>query len=172
VTITTVLTLSSQLELHIGYVYGSTEIPPNASNYVPKYIPGARLPHAWITLRDSIDIDRPPAVDLSYVSELSSDEIALRRYTTLDLCAPDSFTFLISSSPWHLWEKRIQQVKFHYAHSGPKIAVYALGADFDLVPGTRGGGLLVRPDQHIQMRLEVGTSVEDILSSLKGHLGR
>jgi hypothetical protein len=141
------------------------------------------LPHAWITFRDSTTfIDQPPAIDVSYVSELFPDEIALRRYTTLDLCAPDSFTFIVASL--EDWATRIQQVKSHYAQSGPNIAVYALGADFDLVPGPRGdawidgallddsGGLLVRPDQHIQMRLEPETSAEEVLSSLEGHLGK
>ena len=177
--------MPSKLELHIGYVYGSSEIPPNASNYVPKYIAGARLPHAWITFRNSTSSspDRPPAVDVSYVSELSSSEIAQRQFTTLDLCAPDSFTFIVASS--ESWQERIQHVKSHYAQSGPRITVYTLGADFDLViPGPRGkawidgaglndgGGLLVRPDQHIQMRLESGTSAEEILASLQGHLGK
>ena len=176
------LTYYSQLELHIGYVYGSSEIPPNASNYVPRYIPGARLPHAWITFPESVIIDRPPPVDVSYVSELSLDEVTQRQFTTLDLCAPDCFTFIVNSL--EIWRERIQQVRTHYAQSGPKIAVYALSTDFDLVPGTRGqawvegagliggGGLLVRPDQHIQMRLEAGTSGEEILASLKSHLGR
>ena len=170
-----------QLELHIGYVYGSSEIPPNASNYVPKYIPGARLPHAWITFGDSTAIDRPPPVDVSYVSELSSEAVAQRRFTTLDLCAPDCFTFIIGSL--ELWAERIQQVKSHYARWGPRIVAYALGTDFDLVSGPRGinwiegaglkddGGLLVRPDQHVQMRLDARTSAEEVLSSLKSHLG-
>ncbi|TVY87798.1 2,4-dichlorophenol 6-monooxygenase, partial [Lachnellula willkommii] len=37
------------LELHIGYVYGSKIYPSNASKYTPQYTPGARLPHVWIT---------------------------------------------------------------------------------------------------------------------------
>lgn len=121
-------------------------------------------------------------MDVSYVSELSSDEISRRQFTTLDLCAPDSFTIIVTSSA--LWTERLQEVRSQYAQSGPKIALYALGADFDVIPGPRGnawidgadlkagGGLLVRPDQHIQMRLEAGTSAEAILSSLKSHLGK
>ncbi|CAK7237887.1 hypothetical protein SEUCBS140593_010181 [Sporothrix eucalyptigena] len=37
------------LELHIGYVYGDKSTPPHASHFTPKCVPGARLPHAWIT---------------------------------------------------------------------------------------------------------------------------
>jgi hypothetical protein len=81
------------------------------------------------------------------------------------------------------WEGRTQQVSSQYAQSGPQTAAFALGADFDLIPGPRGeawiagvrlnegGGLLVRPDQHIQIRLEPATSAEAILSSLESHLG-
>ncbi|KAL4867963.1 hypothetical protein BDV12DRAFT_197680 [Aspergillus spectabilis] len=36
------------LALHIGYIYGSTQIPNNASVFHPVCAPGARLPHAWI----------------------------------------------------------------------------------------------------------------------------
>jgi hypothetical protein len=133
-------------------------------------------------LRDSTVIDRPPAVDVSYVSELSSEEIARRRFTTLDLCAPDSFTFILGSL--ESWDERIRQVRSRYAQSGPKVAVYALGADFELVPGPRadawidgaglrnGGGLLVRPDQHILRQLQSETSAEEVLSSLESHLGK
>ena len=131
---------------------------------------------------DANVIDLPSPVDVSYVSELSSTEMALRRFTTLDLCAPDAFTFIVGSTD--VWAERIQQVNSLCERTGPKIAACAIGTDFDLIPGTRGnawiegtglrdgGGLLVRPDQHIQMRLEATTSAEEILSSLRRHLGR
>ena len=76
-------------------------------------------------------------------------------------------------------------MRAHYArHQGPKTVLHALGTDFKLIPGARseawadgtglrnGGALLVRPDQHILMRLEPRTSAEEILASLKDFLGK
>ncbi|KAI5194262.1 hypothetical protein E4T38_09628 [Aureobasidium subglaciale] len=53
------------LELHIGYVYGSKRVPPHASNYAPKFVPGARLPHVWVEPSDAFRRFLPSPVDLS-----------------------------------------------------------------------------------------------------------
>lgn len=174
-----------QLELHIGYVYGSKEIPANASNYTPKYVVGARLAHVWITITDRTVVHQLPEIDVSYVSEFSSSDISSRRYSTLDLCASNAFTFILGGSPHSAWQERIQQVQSHYKETGCKFNTHRLGVDFDLVSNeehgraweektgiSQGGGLLVRPDQHILMALVSGTSTAEILLALEEHLGR
>ncbi|KAF4873450.1 4-methyl-5-nitrocatechol 5-monooxygenase [Colletotrichum siamense] len=80
------------LELHIGYVYGDNRTPPNASKFSPKFVPGARLPHAWIIPTASSAALDMPSIDLSYVKELSPIDVEHRRYSTLDLIKVDTFT--------------------------------------------------------------------------------
>jgi hypothetical protein len=162
-------------------VYGSTKIPSNASYYTPKYCTGARLPHAWITAVDQHAIHHQPEVDVSYVSEFSASDIVQRRYSTLDLCAVDSFTFIIAKSN-STWRERIEQVESQL--SACKFNTYELGSNFDVVPSPHGekwvndaalrsgGGLLVRPDQHILLPLKSDTSVEEIVGALRAHLGQ
>lgn len=148
-----------QLELHIGYVYGKDEIPPHASKYTPKFEVGARLPHAWIRLPGS----SLPPVDVSYVDEFSADDIELRRYSTLDICDLDKFTLIGDLEV-------------------PGIKTCRIGRDFDVIGQAGqewaknaglndGGGLLLRPDQHILMVLKVDTRVEDVQACLARHLG-
>ena len=151
---------ASQLELHIGYVYGSDEIPPHASKYTPKFRVGARLPHAWIRLRQSSL--RP--VDVSYVDEFSAEDIECRKYSTLDLCDIDKFTLIGKLEV-------------------PNVKTCRLGEDFEVVEGDTGrewikgaglndgGGLLVRPDQHILMVLKAETKAEEVEACLQQYLG-
>ncbi|KAJ9610537.1 hypothetical protein H2200_005314 [Cladophialophora chaetospira] len=147
------------LELHIGYVYGSQEIPPHASKYAPKFQVGARLPHAWIRMKDSI----LQPVDVSYVDEFTKEDIELRRYSTLDLCDFDKFTLIGDLEV-------------------PGVKTCRVGKDFEVIgsagqewlqgAGLRdGGGLLVRPDQHILMVLTKDTQVEDVKQCMRRHLG-
>lgn len=157
-------------------------MPPHASKYVPRYIEGARLPHAWITLPKASSLEPPAPVDLSYVPELTAAEKGLRRFTTLDLCAADAFTLIVGSLDQ--WRARLDKVRASYQRSQVQIAAYSLGIDFNLAQGARGdswlrqsglasgGGLLVRPDQHILKPLTAESSAEDILESLKLHLGQ
>lgn len=152
----------AQLELHIGYVYGSESIPPHASKYTPKFEVGARLPHAWIRPR-RIALQ---AVDVSYVDELSPEQIDARRYSTLDLCELDQFTLIGAD---HL--------------EVPGVRSCRLGTDFELIRGRagedwltgarlkEGGGLLIRPDQHILMVLDKTTTVKDVHEALRQHMG-
>lgn len=171
----------SQLELHIGYVYGSTEFPHNASAYRHKYVPGARLPHAWIKFPGTSSVKHPPAVDVSYVSEFGHDEIQARQYSTLDLCAPDAFTLIVGSLS--VWKARTEQVKSHAWQRGIPLNIRYLGTDFEPTPGAygdawldalqfaHGGGVLVRPDQHILMLLGAETSIAEVGNELERHLG-
>lgn len=175
----------AQLELHIGYVYGSDRIPLNASTYTPKYVAGARLAHAWITVTDLTVVHQLPEIDVSYVSEFSASDLSCRKYSILDLCACNAFTFILGDSKGSVWQERIQQVQSHYGESSCRFNIYLLGVDFDLVLNAehgqawaknagiiQGGGLLVRPDQHILMPLGSGTTAAEILSALEAHLGR
>ena len=132
------------LELHIGYVYGSKAIPPSASDYVPRFEKGARLPHAWI-VRTQV-VEQSP-VDVSYIDEFSAQDIRDRRYSTLDLCPADTFTLITCAS---------EEV---HTSSQPKFQIQMLDRDFQMSFAnddwpkraglTAGGGLLIRPDQHI-----------------------
>lgn len=139
-------------------MYGSRKIPPHASHYQPKFTVGARLPHAWITVKDS----GLQPVDVSYVAELSVEETQRRTYSSLDLCAPDEFTLI--------GDLEVSGVK-----------TVRLGKDFDLdrpdgdwwldqTGLRRGGGLLVRPDQHILMVLTADTTTQDVQKVIKEHL--
>ena len=139
-------------------MYGDSTVPPHASHYTPKFRAGARLPHAWITLESTA----LAPVDVSYVDEFSAEDAARRRYSTLDLCACDRFTLI-----GDLEVRGVNTVR--------------LGKDFELVDedgkqwaenaGLRsGGGLLVRPDQHILMVLGKETNVGDIEMALSAHL--
>lgn len=149
------------LGLHIGYIYGDREIPKNASMYEPSCTPGARLPHAWIKPL-SPGIIKLPAIDSSYVLELSSEEVQAKQFSTLDLCPFDTFTLIVDESSASHWEKRVQYLQ----HSGLlspslKIQMVVEGRDFIVQPGVNGEkwielmGLrkgqvtLIRPDQHI-----------------------
>ncbi|KAE9962425.1 hypothetical protein BLS_000335 [Venturia inaequalis] len=169
------------LELHIGYVYGDESVPPDASAYTPKFIPGARLPHAWIRINNSNFLAQHEPVDISYVKELSPEFVAARRYSVLDLCAVDSFTMLVGSQ--RAWLDKFKALRRALSQRGVKLNMFAADEDFDFttelhrelfasgVELQNGGGLLLRPDQHILTRLSSGTTVGQMESDLLGHLG-
>lgn len=181
------------LNLHIGYVYGDTSIPEHASHFTAQYIPGARLPHAWVRILDpsSTIRRRLPALDVSYVHELSPSEIAARRYSTLDLCEPDAFTFLLPGDVQTNGEdgRRLSEVVTpalqHFSSSSLRIHMRRLQEDFTLDEDDphsaawlersgfkSGGGLLVRPDQHILLSLRAETEATEIIGALECFLGR
>lgn len=175
------------LGLHIGYVYGDTEIPTSASLYTPSYRAGARLPHAWLAARPSgTHMPKLPPIDNSYVEELT--EIALKRkqFSTLDLCSFDAFTLIFSSEFAVHWNELMAELRSQLPKAAAlslKINSAVLGEDFQLVPGARknewvmglqldhGGAVLVRPDQHILNCYGRDTGVGEVLKGLVGHLG-
>lgn len=174
------------LELHIGYVYGSTEIPSNASDYTPKYIPGARLPHTWIQFPERSHIQHPPPVDVSYIAEFSAEDVKARQHSTLDLCAPDAFTLIVdgtNAGNLERWRGLAEQIKAYAWQKGIPINFRYSGVDFQVLPGAQGdawgqgfglvegGGVLVRPDQHILMVLGQDSSVLEVRRGLEAHLG-
>lgn len=156
--------VSTQLLLHIGYIYGDKSIPPHASKYVPRFTVGARLPHTWIRLQSpsrGTESTLAP-VDVSYIDDFSAEDVQLRQYSTLDLCDIDKFTLLGTLDV-------------------PGVKTCRLGRDFEVVgPGakewldssglTQGGGLLVRPDQHILMVLDADTTAGDVQMVMEKYL--
>ena len=148
--------------------------------FTPEYAPGARLPHAWIRpLHHAAVTDRP--IDLSFVSELTASELAARQFSTLDLCALDSFTLITTQESD--WFNRIAYLKRAVSPKIP-LRVLALGIDFEMIQDTdsgrewigksglaSGSAILVRPDQHVLMTFSSQTSPEELVKSLHGYLG-
>lgn len=171
------------LGLHIGYVYGDQKIPDNASIYRPVCIAGARLPHAWIQFRNSTATQiHLPAIDSSYVDELTPERIAQKQFSTLDLCRFDSFTVLVD-------EKHADRIKSIVGKALEQIPsnislpleIVVQGVDFVLEQGyeqkwsaltrlNEGRAVLVRPDQHILAVFEPEIGSGDVMEALKGHL--
>jgi hypothetical protein len=175
------LTLSRQLEIHIGYVYGDKQAPPNASAFTPKFVPGARIPHAWIKPRNNSLSDQVPPLNVSYVKEFTPSEVAVRQYSTLDLCSTDAFTLLVPTS--EPWTQRFEELQTELARFNVKVQLWIDGEDFEFNDANQkalfqkdggfgdGGALLVRPDQHIVGRLGHDATLEELKSLVLGHLG-
>lgn len=169
-----------QLELHIGYVYGSDEPPAHASFYHPKFSAGARLPHVWISFacstRQSAFAVLLEPVDISYVKELSAAQTSQCQWSTLDLRSPESFTLIVGEqeSPENT---RFSVVEKHFDDIKIPLNVWRLGEDFDIMRQSwfaseiYDGGLLIRPDQHIIIRISGLTKSDEIISVLDSHLG-
>ncbi|PYH46446.1 3-propionate hydroxylase [Aspergillus saccharolyticus JOP 1030-1] len=121
------------LGLHIGYIYGKTEIPGCASTYEPECVSGARLPHAWIQPSSSIAGQLGP-IDSSYVKELSAEEVQRKQYSTLDLCVFDAFTILVDEGYADFWRIVLEKARERLPR-GLKVNLVVRGADFDLQPG-------------------------------------
>ncbi|KAB5545740.1 FAD binding domain-containing protein [Coniochaeta sp. 2T2.1] len=168
------------LELHIGYVYGNKKTPPNASDFTPKFVPGARLPHAWIKAWPHSDALEMVPVDVSYVKEFGAQEIAARQFSTLDLSGIDSFTFLVAST--EAWQTRFDKVRALLHQSGVELSIRSADRDFEFMDDKQkalfetgagfpdGGGLVVRPDQHILGRLEEKMTAQDIAAVITRYL--
>ena len=170
------------LELHIGYVYGSSERPANASHFVPKFVTGARLPHAWIHLLDK-DLTRSiNPLDVSYVSELNTEEARERQYSTLDLCERDRFTIIVPhGSRWRQW---VNELEPEGGMKLPPIYIREFNVDFKMADTPNAGfwveamGLsngratVLRPDQHILCFLAEDGSGDALMPSLSSHVCR
>ncbi|CAG8021597.1 unnamed protein product [Penicillium nalgiovense] len=172
------------LELHIGYVYGATEPPAHASHYSPKFVPGARLPHAWISFPNKLSPETEAAkrsslpqkpVDVFYIKELDEDQVRAFQWSTLDLCGPDSWTLVLGQ------EQEIPHITFLQKHCnmiGVRLNIWRLGVDFEIIRQSwfvdelvNGGGVLIRPDQHILARVSDGTNGEHLIMEVNKHLG-
>ncbi|KAJ2900058.1 hypothetical protein MKZ38_002676 [Zalerion maritima] len=169
------------LGIHIGYVYGSEETPAHASHYAPKFASGARLPHAWIKFRraGAGPLGLLP-VDVSYVKELSARQVEGMRFSMLDLCAPDGFTLIVPEK--RVWAERLEEVGHVLGGRGVGIQLRSADEDFEFVDQERrrlfedeafreGGGLLVRPDQHLLGLVGWEDGAGEVLEMVLGHLG-
>lgn len=169
------------LGLHIGYVYGDKTIPNNVSHFEPLCVPGARVPHAWIQI--SPGMVQLPAIDSSYVQELSGEQISEKQFSTLDLCRFDTFTLIVDqehASHYHLTMEMFRSLPEHIAKILPlRLVVYR--TDFTLQSGIENQSwprlmgletqaILIRPDQHIQACLPCNAGPETLLQSLREHL--
>ncbi|KAL1890759.1 hypothetical protein Sste5346_008084 [Sporothrix stenoceras] len=168
------------LELHIGYVYGDKSTPPHASHYTPKFVPGARLPHAWITPLEYDLFDYLEPHDVSYVKEFSLSDIAARRYSTLDLVKPQSFALI--AGPGSGWKEKVEAIQQDLPGVRVLVRLYTVGVDFDFVFPEQerffteaalasSGALLVRPDQHIVAKLSSSTTADVAKTAILSELG-
>lgn len=119
-------------------------------------------------------------MDVSYVTEFTEDDVVSRQYSILDLCALQSFTLLVGNSS--SWNERFKNLEQMAAQAGIKLRMYAADTDFEFVFDNQyqlfgngagfahGGGLLVRPDQHILTRAAADTSAEYLWDELRRHL--
>ena len=149
-------------------------------------MPGARLPHAWISFPGTpsdASVTVPSSlpsepVDVSYVTELSQEQVQACQWSTLDLCAPDTFTLLLGARNVMSVSHVVRLRKYCEAISA-RLNIWRLGTDFDIIKQAwfaeklnQTGGILVRPDQHIMMMMSRESTVEDVISILNGHLGK
>ena len=170
------------LELHIGYVYGSSERPAHASHFVPKFVPGARLPHAWIHLLGDDMNRKVEPLDVSYVSELSTEELRERQYSTLDLCERDGFTII--SPERSRWRQLVDELRREGGTNLPPICIREFNVDFEMAntPNAafwvdamglcNGSATVLRSDQHILCFLSEDGSRKDLMRSLSSHVGQ
>jgi hypothetical protein len=176
------------LNLHIGYVYGDTRIPENASVHKPVCTPGARLPHAWVRIlaRSEVGVDLP-AIDSSYVTELPLDETTHKQYSTLDLVPIDTFILIVDSTTADQWRTSLLEMLSNLhpeIRSTLKVTIVVMGEHFELEPSehsaawvdlmglNRGHATLVRPDQHILTCFDLANAQSsDIRKALGDHLG-
>ncbi len=145
-------------------------------------MPGARLPHAWITLPPSSSLVRLPAIDSSYVTEFTLAEVRDRQFSTLDLCTFDAFTLIVGKTAARRWQAGIEGAAARLPKA-LKINVAVWGEAFELLACRRAeewaeelhlkerGGVLVRPDQHILKTWTDVAPAEDFFATLAEHLG-
>ncbi|KAJ5176622.1 Monooxygenase FAD-binding [Penicillium canariense] len=141
---------------------------------------GARVPHAWISFtgsnRQGASKLRQKPIDVSYVTELTAVQVNRCQWSTLDLCNPNAFTLILGEQESRE-NPRTSKVQTRFQTINIQLNVWRLGIDFDVVDQPwfaseiHRGGLLVRPDQHIIMRISHSTSRDKIISFLDSHIG-
>lgn len=141
-------------------------------------MPGARLPHVWIRIKA---VTALPPVDVCYVKEFSGQDVKSRQYSTLDLCPYDQFTLLVGSRDQ--WVERFQTLEGDMKRYGVRVVLAVAHRDFEFVFEEQehffadegklsvGGGLLIRPDQHVLRLFEPTDPIATIKKSLMEHLG-
>lgn len=114
-------------------------------------------------------------VDVSYVRELDAGQVRACQWSTLDLCGPDSWTLILGKEQQN---PHIALLQKHFTVIGITLNAWRLGVDFEIVRQSRfadelvnGGGILIRPDQHILARVSTETNGEDVIEEVNKHLG-
>ena len=173
----------AQLNLHLGYIYGDDQIPANASDYTPTFLPGAILPHAWI-VPCSNQLCLPKPVDMKYLTDAPPDFSTPRQYSILDLVQLDGLTLVTSSSSE--MDRVADAVHKEVASIGAVLAHRQMGRDFTLseeaglessqawmsASGLKDGhALLIRPDQHILGKFTPDTAKVDLVSTIRHYYG-
>jgi hypothetical protein len=99
----------------------------------------------------------------------------------LDLCDYNSFTLLVGS--FGLGNDKFTALQQRLRGSRINLRIFALGTDFQFANEKHealfseqggfaaGGGLLVRPDQHILTLVSSATSAENLENDVRNHLG-
>ncbi len=123
--------------LQLGYCYASTAVidapalqsaaETNISNYVPSWLPGAHLPHRWVTHQGA-------------------------RKSLLALVPGDRFT-LIAGPDASAWSDAAADASLNVLRFGTDFSDETSGWS-DLTDLPADGALLIRPDGHIAARLE------------------
>lgn len=120
-------------------------------------------------------------MDVSYVKEFGPEEIAARQFSMLDLVDIDSFILIVSSAI--AWQTKVQQIRALLHRSNVQLKVWSVDGDFEIVDVKQrdlfeagagllnGGGLVVRPDQHIIARVKETMTAPDIAALIINHLG-
>ncbi|KGO75027.1 Monooxygenase, FAD-binding [Penicillium italicum] len=114
-------------------------------------------------------------VDVSYVKELDADQVRACQWSTLDLCGPDSWSLILGKEQQ---DTQITLLQKHFSVIGLPLHTWRLGEDFEVVGQSwfanelvHGGGILIRPDQHILARVSVERNAEDVILIVNKHLG-
>ncbi|KAI5198036.1 hypothetical protein E4T39_07019 [Aureobasidium subglaciale] len=170
----------SNLDMHIGYVYGDWHSPEDASNYSPKFVPGIRLPHTWVKPIVISSWSLPAAIDVSYVKEFGKEEIDARRYSTLDLCARDAFTvFAYSPKSCNFLEELDKSLASQSTGTVLPIKTVVVSEQLEDLKKTtegrkwlhlsgleKGRIIVIRPDQHILACIDEGASAADVAEEI------
>lgn len=142
------------------------------------------MPHAWISFPNQLSPETEAAkrsslpqkpVDVFYIKEFDEDQVRAFQWSTLDLCGPDSWTLVLGQ------EQEIPHITFlqkHFNMIGVRLNIWRLGVDFEIIRQSwfidelaNGGGVLIRPDQHILARVSDGTNGEHLIMEVNKHLG-
>lgn len=122
----------------------------------------------------------PQPIDLSYVSELTAKEIATKCYSSLDLCSYNAFTLIVGPLSEKLFLDDVSPRS--KANVSVPVNIVVLGRDFEIIPSSttqkwlhelrllEGGGVIVRPDQHILSIFDVETTGLEVSKIIQDHL--
>jgi hypothetical protein len=122
------------LELHPGYVYNDASYhPPHASHFTAKFVPGARLPHAWVKPHPHLLPANYKPVHLPYVDEISAPSISARQLSSLGLVPINGFALIVGRK--RDWRDRFEGVQQRLATRGVEASTYVAGEDFELTLG-------------------------------------